>query len=305
MLVDLLSEEAHHLYEQLVASGGRPVDDALGPEASAVQELIRRGLAWQVPAPVPRICAVSPVTAMRRLLSQEQQNVIRAHRQIIERYAELEVLERRYPAGTPVSSEVEVLSGAEELSAAAFDLLAGAREQCRSVLGPRLGELGATGPATQVRQRRLIPTRSLEDPGLRDTVEAAAATGVEYRVLPQLPAPMLLTESAAMVRLGSPEATGLLVRGAGLLDSLTRLFDLLWTGATPLTGPVARPADAPSSVQLQILRLAAAGLKDEAIARSLGRSVRWVRRHFELLEEVLGATNRMTLGIAATRRGWV
>jgi DNA-binding NarL/FixJ family response regulator len=58
-------------------------------------------------------------------------------------------------------------------------------------------------------------------------------------------------------------------------------------------------------VQLEILRLAAAGLKDDAIARALGRSSRWVRRHFEALEERLGATNRLTLGIAAARRGWV
>jgi DNA-binding NarL/FixJ family response regulator len=72
----------------------------------------------------------------------------------------------------------------------------------------------------------------------------------------------------------------------------------------PVTG-VPAPDDAPAPVQLEILRLAGMGLKDDAIARSLGRSSRWVRRHFEVLEEMLGATNRLTLGIAAARRGWV
>ena len=97
---------------------------------------------------------------------------------------------------------------------------------------------------------------------------------------------MLVTEGAAMVRLApAPDGPVLLARGGGLVDALASLFELLWSRGAPLAAD--RPSDAPSEVQLHILRLAATGLKDEAIARSLGRSVRWVRRHFELLEESL------------------
>ncbi|MGX6605388.1 helix-turn-helix domain-containing protein [Micromonosporaceae bacterium Da 78-11] len=304
MLADLLSEEAHHLYERLVAAGGRPADGSV--PVPALEELIRHGLAFVTPGPGPLICAVSPITAMRRLLSTEQQNVIRAHQRIIERYAELENLERRYPAGLPATSAagVDVLTDPNAVLTAAYDLVADAREECRGVVGPRLGELVTVAGRPGLRQRRLIRSAVLAEPEARDVVENAALTGIEFRALPELPAPMLVIDNAALIRLDpSSDVPVLLVRGGSLIRSLAGLFDLLWSRAIPLTGD--QPADAPSAVQLRILRLAAAGLKDEAIARSLGRSVRWVRRHFELLEESLGATNRMTLGVAATRRGWV
>ena len=283
-----------------MVDGGRPVGEDLD-ETPALRELMQHGLAFHTPGPASRICAVTPIAAMRRLLSFEQRNVIQAHRRIIERYAELENLERRYPAGAPATG-VTVLTDQAAVVAAAYDVAADARADCRGVIGPRLGELVTlTGPPG-VRQRRLVDPDLLTEPADRGVVESAAAGGIEFRVLPGLPPPMLVTESAAMIRL-MPDGPVLFVRGDGLVRSLGGLFDLLWTRAAPLAGD--QPADAPSPVQLRILRLAAAGLKDEAIARSLGRSVRWVRRHFELLEELLGATNRMTLGVAATRRGWV
>src|SRR4051812_2997002 len=100
MLADLLSEDAHHLYQDLVASGDRPAGDGLD-DTPALRELIQHGLAFRTPGPARRICAVSPIAAMRRMLACEQRDVIRAHRRIIERYAELEHLERHYPAGAP------------------------------------------------------------------------------------------------------------------------------------------------------------------------------------------------------------
>ena len=279
----------HRLYEDLVASGGRPLDQAPG-----LQELLRHGLAFHAPGPAGKVCAVPPIAAMRRLLSYEQRNVIRAHRRIIERYAELENLERRYPAGAPAAG-VDVLTDQAAVATAAHDLAA---EECCDVLGELVALINPGGK----RQRRLIDPDLLAESATRAAVEDAATAGAEVRALTGLPAPMLVTESSALIRL-APDGPVLLVRGGGLVRSLAELFDLLWTRGAPLAGD--RPSDAPSDVQLRILRLAAAGLKDEAIARSLGRSVRWVRRHFELLEELLGATNRMTLGVAATRRGWV
>ena len=301
MMVELLSEDAHTLFRDLVAAGGRPLDGSRPP---ALRELVDRGLAWESAEPVPMVYPVSPVAAMRRLLSNEQQHVIHAHRRIIEQYAELESLERRnQPAG------VELLATAEAVALMTAELTSGVRQESRSVCAPSAEDLPAPArrlPATGARHRRLIAVALLADPGARGRIEGAERAGYEHRAVVDLPAPMVVTEDAALVWLApAAQSAALLIRGGALVDSLARLFDLLWRHAVPLATAADATADGPTPVQTQILRLASAGLKDEAIARSLGRSVRWVRRHFELLEERLGATNRLTLGIAAARRGWV
>jgi hypothetical protein len=297
MLTELLGEDAHHLYDQLVASGGRPAGDPAAAESTALGELVRRGLVYRTSEPEPHLYAVSPVTAMRRLLAAEQRDVLRAHRRLIDRYAELETLQQRFPPG---DGGPDLITGAAAVLSAAHDLSDDARKLCHLLHGAPFVEIDRPAPAG-VPHRRLLTTDALAGAGIHEAVEAATAIGAEVRVLPLLPPPMLVTEGAALVPL--PGGNALLIRTGHLVESLDHLFGLLWDRATPIGGEM--PADGPSPVQLRILRLASTGLKDEAIARSMGRSVRWVRRHFEVLEELLGATNRLTLGIAATRRNWV
>jgi DNA-binding CsgD family transcriptional regulator len=318
MWQDVLSEDARHLYEDLITSGGRPVGagfDGLTRDEPALLELVWRGLVWETAEPQPRVYGVAPAVAMRQLMVDERQSLISAHHRIIGHYAELERLERRYRpyGGVPdVSQDVQAVSGAEAIAGHAYDLTMGARTECRSVsladvddpLPPSVSDGGTSNPA--IRHRRLLDPQVLADPDRRVAVEHAATLGTQHRLLGNLPTPMTVTDDAALVRVrpgGDGEAV--VVRSPALVASLATLFDLLWERATPLGSPVNAAADAPPPVQLQILQLAAMGLKDEAIARSLGRSSRWVRRHVERLEERLGATNRLTLGIAAARRGWV
>ncbi|MEV0841406.1 hypothetical protein AB0I55_17850 [Actinocatenispora sera] len=47
------------------------------------------------------------------------------------------------------------------------------------------------------------------------------------------------------------------------------------------------------------------GLKDEAVARQLGWSLRTMRRRVQRLHQRLGATNRFQAGVQAARRGWI
>lgn len=46
-------------------------------------------------------------------------------------------------------------------------------------------------------------------------------------------------------------------------------------------------------------------MKDEAIARHLGVSLRTLRRRVSDLQERLGAASRIQLGVRAAQRGWV
>jgi DNA-binding NarL/FixJ family response regulator len=54
-----------------------------------------------------------------------------------------------------------------------------------------------------------------------------------------------------------------------------------------------------------MLTLLVSGLKDEAIARQLGWSLRTMRRRTSRLHELLGADNRFQAGVNAARRGWI
>jgi DNA-binding NarL/FixJ family response regulator len=90
--------------------------------------------------------------------------------------------------------------------------------------------------------------------------------------------------------------SALVVYAPTLLDALVKLFDLLWQVAEPVV-PEAESTDE------RLLSLLAAGLKDEAIARQLGISLRTVHRRTSELSLALGARTRFQAGVLAERSG--
>jgi hypothetical protein len=302
----LLSDEANTLYDRLVASGGLPADGPAGvPDrwGPALAELSAHGLVWESAGPPRRVRAVSRPVALRRLLGSRERELAEAHRQLADHYTWLAQLERDAAAPAPASSGVDLVRGPDDVLLLQGDLIADARKECR-MLGtyepgdPWPGRPPATGAAVPV---RVICTPAALEPAARAD---PAGDGPEYRVLPDLAVRMTLVDDAALVPV-APAREALLIRAPALVEALSQYFELLWRAAEPVAGKFPPPDDAPAPIQREILRLAAMGLKDDAIARSLGRSSRWVRRHFEVLEERLGATNRFTLGVAAVRRGWM
>lgn len=315
MLAGLLSGEACALYDDLVESGGLPADGTTGVlshQDPALAELLSHGLVWESAGPPRRVRVVSRVVALRRLLGRRQRELAEAHRQLADHYTGLERLEMDAAiAAVPRSSGVELVHGPDNVLALLHDLVASARKECRILqtdepASPVTG--WSTPPATAsdtVGFRAICTQGVLQHAASRAEMEQLAGTGPAYRVLPELPMRMALVDGAALVPVDAACEAAHLVQAPALVDPLSQYFELLWSTAAPFGDRPSVPDDAPAPIQLQILRLAATGLKDDAIARSLGRSSRWVRRHFEVLEERLGATNRLTLGIAAARRGWV
>lgn len=252
------------------------------------------------PAPLP------PLLELQLVLADSARELMRTQSRLTDHYSRLQRLAHRDAARSDDRPDgVEVVPSPERF-----------RELARRLLDTGTGEAlllldesapGLSPPCTTARPARMICARSLlTDPERREQVEAVAR-GHDVRVLPALPASLLVVDGTALLAL---PPTGqrrqlLLVHSPALVALLTQHVAALWRQAVPLGGGPLAGSDTPTPVQLQILRLAATGLKDEAIARSLGRSVRWVRRHFEVLEERLSATNRLTLGIAVARRGWI
>jgi DNA-binding CsgD family transcriptional regulator len=96
----------------------------------------------------------------------------------------------------------------------------------------------------------------------------------------------------------------LVIRAPTVGSALVRLFELLWAQAWPLPiwdrSATPDPAD---PIDHALLALLATGIKDEAIARQLGISVRTLGRRIGRLLDSLGARTRFQAGLQASRMG--
>ncbi|MBV6699357.1 helix-turn-helix transcriptional regulator [Kitasatospora aureofaciens] len=144
-------------------------------------------------------------------------------------------------------------------------------------------------------------------------LEEMQAAGVRVRLAPTIPFRLIVIDDVmAFTPTFDPEHTepsALVTRGPVITRLLRRVFEHCWQSAVELgadTSPRREPAESPLSRQQSgILRLMNAGLKDEAIARELGVSIRTLRRLIYDLMEKLGADNRFQAGVRAGQLGWL
>jgi DNA-binding CsgD family transcriptional regulator len=164
-----------------------------------------------------------------------------------------------------------------------------------------VGELVEQGRAS----RAIYPVRAWTDH--RATLELRASVGEHVRLLPELPTRMFIIGSTHAVLpepLGFVDEPRSLVRQPGLVQALILWFEALWERASPLPEE-GRPGDLRSELQRFLLAQLAQGVKDEQIARTLGLSLRTVRRRIAGLMTELGADSRFQAGVEASRRGWL
>lgn len=153
--------------------------------------------------------------------------------------------------------------------------------------------------AAGVRVRGIYSPDSLGRPGAVDAVHAAVAAGEQARTHPDVPMKLAIADrTEALLPLATDAVidSGLVVHASALLDALIRMFQLLWQQSVP----IAREHEA--AIDLRLLTLLSAGLKDDAIARQLGISSRTVGRRVADLMEQLGARTRFQAGATAERR---
>ncbi|MEU5669424.1 hypothetical protein ABZ749_03435 [Micromonospora sp. NPDC047753] len=250
-------------------------------------------------APTVRLATVSALE-LRLRLAAGQQELVQAQHRLIEHYTRLE--QREQQTASPAEERDTVRDWAEFVRLA--DRLTVENDDCRSLRGvpPPAGGGALWGyPESARRHPTIVDHRVLDTPNHLRGVDTT-----QVRMAASVPTSMVIGGRTALIAPdGAGRWSGLLLRTAALVEIMTHHFDCLWSRSVPLAERQTGESDGPTAVQSQILRLAASGAKDEAIARSLGRSPRWVRRHFELLSERLGASNRLTLGVAAAQRGWI
>lgn len=136
-------------------------------------------------------------------------------------------------------------------------------------------------------------------------VEAASALGAQYRTAHELFGRLIAFDrELAFIPVSDGSWGAVVIREPSTVAYLCDIFDQTWDLASPFSNAVGQGLEEVArEIHETIIRLLAAGLKDEAIARRLGMSLRTARRHIADIMQELGAGSRFQAGVAAAARG--
>lgn len=327
MAEPLIPADVRALYEELIDEGSRiiPEDDPQWLEPR-VQALLSSGLAMRVRRTPPILVPIGPRAAFARAVTRWSRLVKSQNRRQSNAEDLLINLQRigvRAIASREPDHRCSLVAGAYQVTALQVALVRSVEKEGRAFVTGPYGETARlpTGEPHEIKDMYLPPEPALfsdggryrlvtDEQGLAEQsayVAAGVASGEEYRVVAEkLPLKLLVVDDhTALVPLGPYGHPCLHIHDANLVAFFKRFFELTWDRGRPWVAP-GMPAKETENVQRRrILEALSAGLKDEAIARQLGVSVRTVRRHITGLMKELGATTRFAAGVAAVRRGWL
>ncbi|MFF2149450.1 LuxR C-terminal-related transcriptional regulator [Kitasatospora sp. NPDC058190] len=237
-------------------------------------------------------------------------------------FAAVEELTRRYLRGggaVPSEVEVEVLTGRSRIQQTLEGISDTVHTEIAS-MHPGALPTGDFLAAGLDRDRRLIEggarvraiyqQRFLSVPALAEYFHRQIELGVEVRLAAVVPLNMILSDRRLALLPIDPEdvdAGAILARGSALVRSYTALYDYCWHTSAVLgrTEDYQHGADRLTDQQQAAIRMLAAGMKDEKIARSLGISLRTLSRLLSEVMQELGASSRFEAGVRAAKLGWL
>ena len=264
------------------------------------------------------VVASAPERALARMIEDEGQRLRSVQDQLdaLERMLPgltAEHMVARQPRGVAVGVETvhhdDVVEVVRSLSSrSAGDLLWIRPDQWRVPAGPPIDDWVQELLRAGRRSRVIYPARVLEE--APEMVRRRAELGEHVRVLAEVPGRLAIMGSAAALvpnRFDLPDDQLLIIRQPSLVTALTLLFEGLWDRALTVPGLEAPDEDGVvrASDRRLLLDQLARGAKDEQLARTLGLSLRTVRRRVAELLEDLEASSRFQAGVEAVRRGWI
>lgn len=295
---------------------GLPVDEV----AAGLASLQRSGFARaEVTATDTYWDAEPPELHIDRLLDAEEQRMIRQRRasqQLTRQYWLARRDSARY-AG------LEIIRGEKTFAERFALVLASANTELRSCNRPpfltsvdsvtmeKITEEQARFVRAGVSVRSVWWHGLFDDPIISRTALKMMDDGEQSRVLAaDLPLKMVIADDQrAIVYLDTDEyddPVHLLVYPSGLLRTLSRIFETVWSISVPLSRTRGATRDEPiNERERSILAMMAAGATDATIARNLDISQRTVLRVIADLCRRLGAQTRFQAGVQAARRGWL
>ncbi|MGW1115957.1 helix-turn-helix transcriptional regulator [Streptomyces tanashiensis] len=264
--------------------------------------------------------AVRPELGLEVLLRRQETEVARQQKELAQSRAAAAQVVSEFAELRP-NTEVdgaERLVGMDAIQNRLEELAHGLARECLAILpGGALSE--ASMEASRPLDRRAL-ARGIEmcsvyqDSARNDPPTLAYARwlteqGGQVRTSPLLPPRLLVFDRTVAVVPIDPDnsRTGALCTSApGIVASLVTLFEQTWEAAVPLGADRPRATDTgPTGPELELLRLLASGMTDEAASKRLGVSLRTVRRQMAALMERLHATSRFEAGLKAAREGWL
>ena len=296
------------------------------PEASAelaraLDRLEASGLVTRGAASPQHYAPAPPDLAIEAL-------VLRRHGELEQLRAHAVALARRYWAAAGRIDEgslVQVVRGAEAVRQHAIQVQRAARREVVIVDRPpyvagdvRFNDEEIVGLGRGVSYRCIYDAGLLTDAEKIGDIFRYVEAGELARTLADAPVKLLVADGEVAVvplDLGEPAFHDcVIVRGSSLITALVTCFEALWARSVPLSGAVVGSAstvaageaeDRPSALERRIVRMLAAGVKDEAIARQLEVSSRTINRYMDRIMTKLGATTRFQAGLQAARHGWL
>lgn len=286
------------------------VGESLRVVRAAAERLEDIGFVSRLVGSGTRLVATRPDVAVNALVVRRTEEFTQVRR-AAERMAE------EFPPEllTTPDQLLEIVTGRAAVEAQFVQLVYGVRTELLVLDRPPYAQEVASENASEdellsrnVSVRGIYAPEAFALPGAFEQAMASIAKGEQARVHGDVPLKLAIGDrSVALLPLASDRAVdaALVVRAPMVVSALVKLFELLWVQATPLPAwdPQQPPAAAADDLDLRLLQLLATGLKDEAIARELGVSVRTLGRRSSALLAALGARTRFQAGLQAGRRG--
>lgn len=273
------------------------------PLAGVLESLVAEGLATALPrhADGQRYAAVDPEVALEALLASHAQQLKQAA-------AYAERLASSYQS--PQSGDIaDVLTSRQAIGQRLSQLLRSTRREIRCLAGPpHLDQAGIAQASAELLGRdvtcRVIYERAgLDEAGGLPGIERLTQAGQQSRVLPFLPARLLIADDRfALMPLDDTDSYAVIIHRCALLDALSALFEGLWQRALPLLPAARSGRDGAAPASQPLIALLLSGLTDESIARHLGIGHRTAQRRIAALMADFGARTRFQAGVQAAFR---
>lgn len=282
----------------------RLVDCTPARAAKALSRLRDHGLVGRLSGQRLRYAAIEPQTAVDALVRSRSADLDRV------RTAAAELTELFATSDGGTSEEVEIVTGSEALGRWFVRLQQEAHDEVTTLDRPPYAlttsnPVEATALTRGVTYRAIYAPEAIGWPGVLDDIRELVGHGEQARVLPGIRVKLAISDrrlALMPLSLDLSDLRAAVIRPSSLLDALIDYWEACWRQAVPLD----EPADDPLGDDLRaLLTLLVSGLKDEAIARQLGWSIRTMRRRISSLYSLLGAANRFQAGVIASRRALI
>ena len=313
-----LTSAQERLYRQVLAATGTPVlqlaEGLLRTSEQLLEELgplVQTGVV-SVDGE-GRMVVVPPPEAMALVLAQHARSMLECSQQLQSMSRLLPELRGNGPVAPSDEAaplDGEVLSGgdvpqllADWISQTTGELLFMRPDQWRMPSESQMAIAVASAIQDGRSARAIYPARALrEAPAV---LVGRASIGERIRVVPEVPTRLAVIGDRVLL----PDPPGLAnerrlaLRQPGLVELVVSYFEAMWDRAVAV--PALEHGEATPDLNELLLRQLAQGAKDEQIARTLGVSLRTVRRRIAAIMTELGVDSRFQAGVEAVRRGWL